>query len=250
MSFYDDIAAEYDQIVEQSSREASAREMAAWLVRTHGVKSALEVACGTGLYARALAELGVNVVASDMSQAMLDQAVTLSKKSPPIRWLCATMQDTPRLSPGPFDAVLCMGNSLPHLLTDDSLAATLAGFFAVLSPGGLLAVQLLNCDRVLARGERIVGVTRVSEREFIRFYDFLPGLVAFNILELHWRGDQCSHRLHQTTLRPWRAEELRTAILAAGFSKVDLLSGQDRSPFDPQTSPTLLCVAGKTHYGA
>lgn len=244
MNFYDDIAGQYDQIVDQSDREASAREFAAWLVAAHRVTSGMEVACGTGLYARAMAELGVHVVASDISQPMLDQAIALSPVTiPPVRWLCASMQDAPRLAPGPYDALWCMGNSLPHLLTDDDLQASLAGFRDVLTPGGVLAVQLLNYDGVLAQRERVVGAVRLGDREYVRFYDFGPGLVMFNILELHWQAGKCSHRLHQTTLRPWRSGELQAALQAAGFAKVELLSGQDRSPFDLKASPTLLCIA-------
>ena len=38
------------------------------------------------------------------------------------------MQNLPASLAGPFDALLCMGNSLPHLLTDEDLTAALSGF--------------------------------------------------------------------------------------------------------------------------
>ena len=62
---------------------------------------------------------------------------------------------------------------------------------------------VLNYARVLARGERIVGVNRAAGREYVRFYDFLPGRVQFNILQIAWHGDRCEHRLSSTMLRPF-----------------------------------------------
>ena len=82
------------------------------------------------------------------------------------------MQELAEKVPGPLDAALCMGNSLPHLLTDADLSAALESFRRVLRPGGLLATQVLNYARVLARGERIVGIDRHGERLYVRFYDF------------------------------------------------------------------------------
>ena len=38
-----------------------------------------------------------------------------------------------------FDALLCLGNSLPHLLSRNDLDKTLADFAATLKPGGYAA---------------------------------------------------------------------------------------------------------------
>jgi len=49
-----------------------------------------------------------------------------------------------------FDAVLCLGNSLPHLLSASAVAQSLADFATTLRPGGLLVIQNRNFDRVWA----------------------------------------------------------------------------------------------------
>ncbi len=53
-----------------------------------------------------------------------------------------------------FDALLCLGNSLPHVLTADALHETLADLAAVLRPGGLLFIQNRNFDAVMAAHAR------------------------------------------------------------------------------------------------
>lgn len=281
MGFYDEIAGEYGRIVNAGSRAQAAGRLADWLAAERRPRRALEAACGTGLYARVLAERGVDVVATDLSAAMLEQARSTPSPGPGrIEWVQATMQDAASRVAGPFDALLCMGNSLPHLLTEADLGQALSGFARLLSPAGLAVVQMLNYHRVLARGERFVGASRQGGREYIRFYDFLGELVQFNILELRWaergktgtdpvfrgstnsppraasRGNgndaesevrPCfspdSHLLHQTQLRPWRAEQAAAAFREAGFAKVELYGGLDRPAFDPQESEMVMIVA-------
>ena len=144
---------------------------------------------------------------------------------------------------GPVDAVVCMGNSLPHLLTDDDLAATLAGFHSMLAPGGITVIQLLNYQRLLAAGERVVGVTRSGDSHYLRFYDFGTDLIQFNILEMHWTGSECEHHLHQTPLRPYTAADLEPALAEADFVNVEVFGGLDLSEFQPAESDQLLLIA-------
>ena len=90
----------------------------------------LEIACGNGLFARRLAELGANVVATDFSPAMLERARGWTA-SPAIAYaeLDATDRAALRAVDGaPFDAVVCtmalmdmedvgpLADALPHLL--------------------------------------------------------------------------------------------------------------------------------------
>ena len=242
MDFYDQIAAEYDHIVDPGDRAEGARRFVARLSERHAVASAVAAACGTGLYAQALADHGAAVIAADISEPMLQQA-QLAVDDPRVRWVCTPMQALADHVADPVDAVVCMGNSLPHLLTDDDLAATLAGFHSMLAPGGIAVIQLLNYQRLLAASERIVGVTRSGDSHYLRFYDFGPDLIQFNILEMHWTGSECEHHLHQTPLQPYTAADLEPALAAAGFVNVETFGGLDLSPFQPAESDQLLLIA-------
>ncbi len=244
MGFYEGIAQQYDEIVDPGEREAAARGFVGALLERHSVATALDVACGTGLYARALAEAGVEVTAADLSEEMLAQAkARCPAAGPAITWVQAPMQEIAERVDGRFDAVLCMGNSLPHLLADGELAGTLAGFARLLSPGGVVVAQVLNYDRILAEGDRIVGITRTGQTEYIRFYDFLPGRVRFNILQVRWQQGRPRHELHETTLRPYTAADLTAAAAEAGFSKADLYGGLDFGPFDANSGSVVLVAS-------
>lgn len=242
--FYEGIAGRYDEIVGGASRAGAAAGMADWLVRAHGARRVLDVACGTGLHALALAERGVQVVAADASKSMLDRArASAEDAARRVEWVHARMESIAESVAGPFDAVLCLGNSLPHLLADAQLRSALRGFRGLTADAGVAVVQMLNYDRILARRERIVGVTRHGHSEYVRFYDFLSRRVRFNVLELRWRGEQCEHVWRQTELRPYRSGELSDAFVEAGFQRPALYAGLSGDGFRPPDSEVLLLVA-------
>lgn len=239
MNFYDPIASRYDQITGSARRGPSAKALARTLVRKYKLASAVDVACGTGLYALALARLGLRVVGSDVSRAMLAQARrSACREGLDVQWVLSPMQELAGHVAGEFDAVLCMGNSIPHLLEQADLEAALRGFRRLVRPGGAVVIQLLNYSRLLGRGERIVGIERQGEAEYVRFYDFLDGRVRFNILEI--KGGR--HRLHSTLLRAYTREELSRALKRCGFEDVETFGGPRLGAFDPARSQTLALV--------
>jgi SAM-dependent methyltransferase len=162
----------------------------------------------------------------------------------------------PVLSPvegvsGPFDTVLCLGNSLPHALTAGDLSDALADFAAVLRPGGLLLIQNRNFDAVLARRERFMGseAHREGDREwlFVRFYDFNPdGTITFNMIVLRRDAEgQWSQQVEATELCPLIYSELITSLTAAGFTDIVCYGDMQGAPFDPDRSPNLVVTARK-----
>ncbi len=248
MDFYDEIAQRYDQITQASRRAGGARAFCEQLLRRHPAASVLDVACGTGMYAMELARRGVRATGADISQAMLDVAAkAAAAESLDVRWVCCPMQELGTRVEGTFDAIICMGNSIPHLLEDRDLSVTLAGFAHMLAPGGVAVLQLLNYAKVLQRQERIVGIDRdaASEREYVRFYDFLDGRLRFNILEIAWPSDEPQHTLHSTTLRPYTADELAAAIQRHPLGNVERFGSLNFGPFDAATPETVMIVARK-----
>jgi len=118
----------------------------------------LDCACGIGLLAAGLARAGYDAHASDLSPEMVARSRALGVDARVRAW--------EELEPsGDFDAVLCVGNSLPH--TPDRRGA-LAAMASALRPGGALLVTSRNWGREppggteeVQRGGRRVRITRV-----------------------------------------------------------------------------------------
>lgn len=246
MDFYDELASDYDAITGSAGRTGRAEEFVRVLAARFPIKSALDAACGTGLYAIQLARAGVRSVGADISPAMLAQARKFAFEAKVnVEWLYCPMQQLAGELAERFDAVLCMGNSIPHLLSDADLESTVAGFLGLLNPGGIVVLQLLNYARSISRQERIVGINRQGQRDFVRFYDFQGAQAQFNILEIDWSAGQPQHRLHTTTLRMYTAEALRQALTQHGSDRVELFGGLDFAPFDKDRDETVMLIARK-----
>lgn len=244
---YDALAEDYDRFVNWEGRLAYELPFLEHWLAAGGARRVLDVACGTGRHAIALAERGYEVVGADVSAEMVARArENVAAAGQAIRFVGAGFGELAPVTDGPFDAVLCLGNSLPHALTADDLARTLADLAAVLRPGGRLLIQNRNFDAVLAGRERWMGpeAHRDGEQEwlFVRFYDFnADGSLTFNMLRLRRAGGGgWEQGVESTLLYPWTRAELEAALRAAGFGDLALYGDMTGGGFDPVASGNLI----------
>lgn len=142
MSSYDAIAQFYDSVV------ADPTDKALWLrqlIRQHNpkAKNVLELACGTGSLLEVLAK-DYQVVGLDNSAGMLDHA---RKRMPETEFILANMAD---FKIGlKFDAILCIYDSINHLIHFSDWQKMFAKVAEHLEPQGLFifdmnTVEFLN----------------------------------------------------------------------------------------------------------
>ena len=253
---YDALADDYDRFVNWEARLTHELPFLEGLFEAGDVRRILDAACGSGQHAIALARRGYRVVGADLSAAMVSRArENAAAAGVDAAFVVAGLGELasitrPAGSDDLFDAVLCLGNSLPHLLSAEAVAAALDDFADVLRPGGLLVVQNRNFDRVWARIDPFIGPQAHSEEQgewlYVLFYDFHPSTLTFNMVRLVNRGEGWVQDVESTELRPVFAGELAAGLRAAGFGQILQYGGYDRSPFHPDDSGDLLVVARKT----
>lgn len=246
--FYELLAADYAVLTDEATRQQAAARFAAALRQRHPhARSVLDVATGAGLFALAAATAGFPVVAGlDPAADLLAQARQAGHQAGvDVRWLVGRMEILAESTTDRFDLLLCMGNSLPHLTAPGDLERAAAGFRACLNPGGTLFLHLLNYPRLLAAGERIIGITRDGPREFIRFQDppDSNGLIRFNALTVDWSRTPPGHTLASTPLRPFAPDVVADALRQAGFNACRLHDGLEFRPFNGGRADTVLIEA-------
>lgn len=246
MGFYEEIVSEYDSMTRFQERMQRETDMLKNWIERYQFHSAVDVACGTGIHAILLAQLGIQTVGADISEAMLAKAKTHARECHvQIPWIQTSMEHARQHIEGQYDAVFCLGNSLPHLLTQSELDDAINSFLQLLNPKGILVMQLLNYSRILAEQNRIVGIHRQGTTEYIRFYDFSPELIGFNLLTVHWKNGKTTHTLNSTSLYPYRKHELEQALDQHGFSNFEYYGDMHFHPFEEHSSQNLVVVGKK-----
>lgn len=214
----------------------------------------LDAACGTGMHAIALAGEGFPSAGADLSAGMVEAARrNAAAAGTAVELAVAGFGELETAFSSsdlfPFDTLLCLGNSLPHLLTPAALAAALADFAACLRKGGLLLIQNRNFDAVLAGRQRWMEPQSHIEGErewlFLRFYDYdADGLITFNILTLQRSaGAAWQQQVTATRLNPLRQAQLSAALSAVGFGEMQCYGSMAGEPFDLQSSGNLVIAA-------
>lgn len=153
---YDTFSADYDRFVNWPGRLAMEIPFMENQLKEAGARRVLDAACGTGMHAIALTQLGYEVAGADLSAGMIEHARTNTEASGTrVQFQEAGFGELSRaFGAQTFDAVFCLGNSLPHLLTLGQLSADLADFAECLKPGGTILIQNRNFDAVMKKRER------------------------------------------------------------------------------------------------
>lgn len=150
MSFYSDISPFYEQLFPLKPTKT---EFLAGLLELREAKSVLDLACGPGNLAAALAEKGFEAAGLDNSEELLSRGAAARGRVPGLSLVAGDMQDMPFISGCRFDAVFCLGNSLPHLGGIKPIKDVIKSCFGLLAAGGVLLLQMMDIGFLRSRGE-------------------------------------------------------------------------------------------------
>jgi glycine/sarcosine N-methyltransferase len=240
MDFYESISQYYDLIFPADTQAV------AFLASKTGPRSRiLDIACGTGSHSLALAGQAREVIGVDLDPAMIRAARAKARACGlQVEFRVMDMLSMAESLEAGFDMLFCIGNSLVHLETSEQIASMLRDCRALLKPGGALVVQIINYDRILAKGETSLPTLRDESAglEFLRFYDLdRQGDAVIFRTELRvgkaGRRRVIRNRIH---LRILKSAQLLDMIEAAGFGDAELFGGFDGRPFDLHCLPLVL----------
>jgi glycine/sarcosine N-methyltransferase len=248
---YDSLSADYDRFVNWQNRLSVELPFIIEQLQLENAHSVLDAATGTGMHAIALAQLGYHAAGADISTGMVEKArLNALSAGVQVRFEVAGFGALAQsFGLNSVDSLLCLGNSLPHLLSIAALEEALQDFAACLKPGGLLIIQNRNFDAVMTHRQRWMEPQAHSEQNtewiFQRFYDFDPdGLLTFHMVTLKrtdredWSQKEVSSRL-----RPILKADLVSALSAAGFTSIQSYGNMAGAAFDLELSGNLVITA-------
>jgi len=244
MSIYKDYAGVYDQ----SGQLAFSLRMLPYLGRLlerHPVegKVLLELACGTGTVAIAMAEAGWRVYAVDGSAEMLAQARAKARESnaPPF-WSQQDMRHF--VLPERVCLATCLYDSLNYMLSSDDLLAVFRRVFETLLPGGLF---LFDMNTAWALAELWGDETFITDRDdltviFQNKYDPQQQRETVVVTCFQRVSELYRKIVERHTEQAYPSEQIATLLTDAGFQVEAQYACFSLKPPAP-TTPRIMWVA-------
>jgi glycine/sarcosine N-methyltransferase len=204
----------------------------------------LDLACGTGTIAVALASRGHRVLGIDLDAAMIERARSKAGGLPVV-FKSGDMLG--RIEPAAgYDAVLCLGNSLVHLASEDRVASLLTACRRRLVSGGLLLLGIVNVGRFAGRQEaELPLIERRSAAGPVRFrrrYTFTAGspFLGFHSLLTVGEGAEALRLENSIPLLVLPERRLVSLVAAAGFAAIASRDGYSERPFTVESAALVL----------
>ncbi len=225
MDFYQELSRYYDEIF-----AASAAEMSFINQNIPQGAAVLDIGCGTGNKTVHLASRAAFIDAIDLDEGMIAKA-GLDNARPNIRYAALDMNEINKDFAGKrFDAVLCLGNTLVHLLSPEAIGDFLGKTRALLTPNGAFIMQILNYDRIITQNVTDLPLIDTPHVRFLRRYDWKDGEMHFvTAIEIKSTGERL---VNDIPLYPLRKAELENLLAGAGFGQVELFGSYQGAPLN------------------
>jgi ubiquinone/menaquinone biosynthesis C-methylase UbiE len=197
----------------------------------------VDIGCGYGRHALALAERGPEVIGLDFARALLMRAERLGADSGRADWIRGDMRRLP-LRSGLFDAAVLI-DAFGFFETEEENEAVLREAARVMVARGWFAMKVVNGGLILKtfretdREERDGTLVTIS-----RTLRQAPPRMIERICVSGIRGNNEYERRQ----RLYRSEELCYGLERAGLSVVGVFASVAGVPFEPDTSPALWVV--------
>jgi 2-polyprenyl-3-methyl-5-hydroxy-6-metoxy-1,4-benzoquinol methylase len=244
--FYDALSEEYDRMTGFEKRFAKERPYFHALVKKFNIQTALDAGAGSGFHSLLLSQLGVATTALEISPGMLEKLrLHFEHYDVKIKMVQSDFQHSAAALQKKFDAVFCLGNSLPHILEEEELYRAIQNFAELLEDRGVLLLQLLNYTLIMQKKEKILSRKQVDGDTYLRYYEYQKDLIEFHIVKIP-PGAASPRSEHTVLLKPLQHKQLQQILLKTGFKNIQLYGGLALEPFDETASKDLVVTAERS----
>ena len=244
---FEDLTDIYEAMIDWPKRLAREGSFYRSCFEGAGVRSVVDVACGTGHHAALFHSGGLRVEGADVSAAMIDRARANFGEPAGLRWVVRSF-DEPIGAAEPFDAAVCLGNSLALAPDRETVESAVRQMSAAVRSGGPIIIHLLNlwclphgpcvwqkCKRAtLPQGEIVIlkGIHRCETRGYVELITTSPEGALMHSESL--------------PLLALEAGDLESMARAAGATEVQLFGGYEGQLYQREKSVDLVLVATRS----
>jgi len=205
-------------------------------------KTIIDLGCGTGLLTRSLVTPGCTVIGVDPSATMLDFA----RRQPgadAVRWVKGDAAVIPQR--GDADLVVCTGNAIQHISTEE-LPAALTHIAGALRPGGVVSFESRNPS--FREWERWTPQATAGERQtpFGHLREWLEVTEVDEerrvVFDAHNIIDGGPDRVLTSVLYFRTAQEFAQHLATTGFTQIEVAGDWGHGPVT-EVSPLIVVRA-------
>lgn len=219
MEFYENISKSYDYIFPANPAQVNF----IFSVTNNSNLKILDIGCATGSLALALAEKNISVWAFDYDAEMVKLATEKKQKLKPTGFPVFDQLDMRKIDSkykaGSFDQVVCFGNTLVHLLSNDDISSVLKAVHTVLRENGKIIIQILNYDYILSEKINSLPLIENEHIRFERYYEFPGNSKLINFKTVLTEKETNNTISNTVLLNPLLKSELEELLVKAGFQK-------------------------------
>jgi len=231
MNFYTSIAPYYDVLFPYDETQITFLESALesvfvgenpepMVTATARPRFFLDIGCGTGTILLAFRNRFSKVYGLDLDEELLKKAEEKGNFLPEnnIVFVNGNMLNLDTLAvETSFDAITCLGNTLPHLTGANQVNYFLSMVYQRLTKDGIFVFQIINYDRILAGAIRGLPTIETQDLTFERYYtEQKPdGIIDFETILSDPAGGRTIR--NSVRLKPLQRQEIETGLAFAGF---------------------------------
>ena len=215
------------------------------------IQSVLDVSIGSGSASLQLADLGVRLSGSDLSEAMLARCrLKAEKRGLTVECKQCDFRTAAKHFQGPFDCVVSTGNSLPYVDNEEVLK-TLEQMDRLAKPGGYLYYEIRNWDKILKDKPRFYlyspffdGDTRIN---LVQVWDYCQdGSVTFNLLYTFEKENRVFQKeVFEEHYHPIGREVMLDKLKAMNYSEIQVLNYPSQFQKIPPEDADWYCVIAR-----
>ncbi|RAK04861.1 methyltransferase family protein [Halanaerobium saccharolyticum] len=250
MDFYSEFSKNYDKIFPLNSKKLELIDNTFKVLKEkrENIKL-LDVGCGTGSYALALAERGYKVQAVDLDAEMISLAESkkVKAKADVEFYRLGMLNLKKKFKSASFDGIYIIGNVLVHLRKKE-IKEFLVLAAELLKENGKIFIQLVNYQRILELN--LDGLPTIYSKDdsvrFERNYDYnkKENIIYFKTKLIDHFDDKILSE-NEIELYPLCKSELEADLKAAGFIVENIYGSPGGDQYRELSSIPLIITANK-----
>ncbi|MFX1451333.1 MAG: hypothetical protein ACFFCM_10850, partial [Promethearchaeota archaeon] len=139
--------------------------------------------------------------------------------------------------------VICVGNSLPHLFSNDDILKALGEMSKLLNEKGILILGQRNFEKLVKFQTRFFPISFRDDEIFFYVLDYFPKKIVFNVIDLEINTKKFT--VYSTEYNPLKKDVLVNFLEKTGFTIVQFYQDHQFNKFNIETSDDLIIICKK-----